>query len=116
MRTHRLATLPEPGLQGRGGRRYVARRGAEGVRVFVHHDYGRVARLVPREAASSAEARDAFAGPAEAADAIARDVLHRPADAEVQGDLARLLEGPAPRVEIEERTVRSLAGRASRPA
>jgi len=108
------------------GRRYVARRGATGLRVLVHHPYGRIARLEPgldsgrgaglREASRDPALRDAFPTPWEAAAAIARDALRRPPEPILCHELARLLEGSAPRVELEEEDVRALASRIARVA
>lgn len=120
--THRLKAHPGPGPLGESGRRYVARRGATGLRVLVHHPYGRVARLAPGrraghlEAVADAAPADAFASPAEAAAAIARDALRRPPDPMLCDEIARLLDGPAPRVELDEEDVRALAGRLARVA
>ena len=121
--THRRKAHPGPGPLGEGGRRYVARRGATGLRVLVHHPYGRVARLAPGGRAGMRDATDApaplpdaFPSPAEAAAAIARDVLRRPPEPILCEEIARLLESPAPRVELDEEDVRALAGRIARVA
>ena len=103
-----------------GGRRYVARRSAGGLRVLVHHPYGRVARLAPsgphEEARGVSALPDAFGSAAEAADAIARDVLRRAPEPGLRSQLARLLAGPAPRIELDEDDVRALASRVARVA